>query len=402
MKNIIVFKSSEVCHNSLNWWAYLLSNSFKKLNVRCIEIELSYEEFNEKIPTILANEKIDAAIVFNSLGQECFSIGNENLWDKYNIPYFDYMVDHPMDRIEDLRKEIKPKKYNVICVDREHAEFASKYFKKIRKSYFLPLWGSGDFDSPLIEYTEFISRKYGFTITMCCTPLENMVEEISYMPSDIQNYIFEWIEVMENNIDLSPHTCLQLMLENKFGKDNVSDELFFSIADKCNIASKYFRNALREEIVTRLIKAGIKIDIFGTGWEKICDAVGNVNTKLHGEISIDKTTKIYKDTKLALNVLPRFKYGMHDRIVTAQVSGAAVYSDSNQYIRDLYESDNDKKIFLYNLKQLKDIDNLVNEVVKLTDNDEKIYEVALNGQKFARENMTWDILASKLYEIMFD
>ena len=398
MKNVILFKSNDVSHNSLNYWEELLKDSFEKLNIRCNEINLDAWELDYKVPQILLQNEIDAAFVFNSYGQEIISENGENVWDKYNVPFFNYCIDHPLEHADIFKSPNKNRNFNVICIDKGHVQFVEKYYKNVNKVFFLPLMGFSEtnFDDE-IDYDSYIAREYDFSVTMGLYPTCLLIEDIANMPKDTQEYIFEWVEFMECNLDKSPEACLLDMLENKFGKENVSDELYLMVAEKCAIAIIYFRTAIRERIIENLLKNKIEFNLFGNGWDIYKATYSSNRAIFHGEISIDKTAEVYRKTKLGLNILPLFKQGAHDRIATAQLNGAAVLSDSNKYIQEFYSSDSRPKIAFYSMNSIDNISDIVSEVMS---DKKKLFEIARNGQRIAKDYLTWDVSARKIIDFV--
>jgi hypothetical protein len=74
-----------------------------------------------------------------------------NLWETYNIPYINILMDHPFHYEKPLQNA--PATSVVLCTDRNHVRYIRRYFKNIRYTDFLPHAGVelGSRHKPLAE-----------------------------------------------------------------------------------------------------------------------------------------------------------------------------------------------------------------------------------------------------------
>ena len=74
-----------------------------------------------------------------------------NLWETYNIPYINILMDHPFHYEKPLQNA--PATSIVLCTDRNHVRYIRRYFKNIRYTDFLPHAGVelGSRHKPLAE-----------------------------------------------------------------------------------------------------------------------------------------------------------------------------------------------------------------------------------------------------------
>lgn len=59
-----------------------------------------------------------------------------NLWETYEIPYINILMDHPFHYEKPLQNA--PATSVVLCTDRNHVRYIRRYFKNIRYTDFLP------------------------------------------------------------------------------------------------------------------------------------------------------------------------------------------------------------------------------------------------------------------------
>ena len=71
-----------------------------------------------------------------SVDESAFSLPRENVWEHYQIPYLDILMDHPFHFERPLRE--MPSTAILLCVDRNHVKYIRRYYKNIRQADFLP------------------------------------------------------------------------------------------------------------------------------------------------------------------------------------------------------------------------------------------------------------------------
>ena len=85
---------------------------------------------------MLANKTQKTAVVtFNNMGYNLEENG-ENIWERYEVPYIDILMDHPF-HFERPLKEM-PATAIVLCTDRNHVKYIRRYYKNICQTDFLP------------------------------------------------------------------------------------------------------------------------------------------------------------------------------------------------------------------------------------------------------------------------
>ena len=396
MLDVLLFKRSAINHNSLNQWVERIDEQLHRFGVRTHFINLAADqaEIATNLSNILQNYKIEVALAVNSIGQHNWvnSGTGTNLWDSLGIPFINWIVDHPLEHYSDL--SCTSKNYNVICVDQNHREFVNRYFPDVKSAFFLPLGGLGDVSAAAEGYDSFSEREFDVVLTAGLMDPEEIKRNFFGMPRDFREIVLGWTDYMEQNITLSPEEALKRVLKEKYGNLEVSDELYFNLAKIGNQTVFYIRTWIRKKIVKNLLDSGLTFHIFGSGWNELNSQSPNSRAILHGDIPIDETVSLMKSTKLAINIMPMFKAGTHDRIATAQINGAAVLTDTNDYIDQLYDED---EILKYSLD---DIESLPDRIRSILDDKERLYKVAVAGQKKAKETLSWNSTGEQLYEIL--
>lgn len=360
--------------------------------VHTISLMNTADEIVRKLSEVVSTVKLDAVISLNAGPELDYTASGENLWDSLQVPFFNYIVDHPLEHNLELNSSCN--NCHVICLDHHHAEFIRKYYGKVRSVSVLPLPGSGDTTVPVDELDEFCGREYDVLITMGLLDPGSIKEKYKELPGEYQPFAYDWTDYMEKHLDVSPELALREMLDQKYGKDSIPDNLYYMISAVGTITIPYIRTWVRKRIGEELIRSGIKIHLCGTGWESILEKYPDNQVVLHGDVPMVDTPELYRKTKLAINVLPMFKNGTHDRIATAQINGATVLTDGNEFLRSLYKPG---EIEYYDLAKPGSV---ADKIRKLLDEPQNLYETAIKGQAMAREKLSGEAAGENLIKII--
>lgn len=161
----------------------------------------------------------------------------------------------------------------------------------------------------------------------------------------------------------------------------------------------YTRGKERVELI-RAIK-DFPIDVYGEtsqemdvnkrGWEYYLRDCKNV--RLHPSVPFAESLKLLKRSKIALNSMPFFKRGTHERVFTALGSGALPITAENAYWNDHFTNGED--IALYRPGQWKQAEEIVHRY--LTDETSR-QEVVAKGAAKVKQKYTWDQRVDQILE----
>ena len=141
-------------------------------------------------------------------------------------------------------------------------------------------------------------------------------------------------------------------------------------------AVSYFR----EMAVRVLVEHGIKVHVLGLGWEQCDWAMQNENFVHLGKVDAKDVLPYMCKSKIVLNTMTWFKDGAHDRVFNGMLCGAAVVSDTSQYLEEQFV--NHKEIEMFSLHQLMELPSMVEDLLQ---QDERRWAMAEAGQKKAME-----------------
>ncbi len=395
---ILLIKRENVCYSSLSCFLEELKRGFESNGASADILDVSLDPLmqpdREKLSNIM-QVGYDAVLTFNAVGQQNYMLDDRNFWDETGIPFFNYIVDHPLQHNKALSEH--GENYHVICVDRSHAEYISKYYPNIKnKAYFVPVGGMENSESKKQDrsVSDFADRSINVLFTGTYLPLNSLEEKINEYPQTVRKLIVRHIEYMLAHRMMTIEEGLINVLRD-YGIDtetvNIGDYLFAT-----RPTEGYVRAYIREEIVRYLIASGLKIEIYGNGWEMFEDDMKN--TVCHKGVPYTKTVDLYADSKLILDQSSQFLYGMHDRIPTAMLAGTAVLTDRNEYLESFFtEGLMAGELVMYDVSKPQEIPGIV---YNMLEDDNRLFEMTKRAAAKAHSTMTWDCRAREILDII--
>lgn len=418
-KHIIILKKGNVCYGSTSYFAERINEEFKKTGISSEIVDINSKEDAERFAQ--KYERIKEVTDIIDFNTDVFSyIFSENYYDNYNaeddvagtecaggsvkydrenyifdikndssggdyVKLWHIILDHPLYHNSVLKQPLK--NMRVVCLDETHAEYIRKYYSHIKEVIVMPL--PADTAKNLVPYNER-SRNVLFTGTY--TSSEDIVALAMRSGGDsveIKNFqtmhkepAQEFINSMQifNKMAgyLLENPCETIEKAYTFALGDITDETALketaaAFADGLELnflADMFIRAVIREELLMEMLRNGIDVDIFGHGWEKFVEKCENVEKSegrfkgkinICGEVDYRQLPELYADTKIALNVLPWFKAGQHDRIALAMCNGCVCVTDESIYLEKKFVDG--ENIFMYSLEDMTGAAMLVRDLL---------------------------------------
>lgn len=418
-KHIIILKKGNVCYGSTSYFAERINEEFKKTGISSEIVDINSKEDAERF--VQKYERIKEVTDIIDFNTDIFSyMFSQNYYDNYNadndvagtecaggsvkydrenyifdikndssggdyVKLWHIILDHPLYHNSVLRQPLK--NIRVVCLDETHAEYIRKHYSHIKEVIVMPL--PADTAKKLVPYNER-SRDVLFTGTY--TSSEDIVALA--MRSGGDSVKFKNFQTMHKEPAQEFINSMQIfnkmagyLLENPcetiekaytFALGDITDEKVLretaaAFADGLELnflADMFIRAVIREELLMEMLRNGIDVDIFGHGWEKFVEKCGNVEKSegifkgkinICGEVDYRQLPELYADTKIALNVLPWFKAGQHDRIALAMCNGCVCVTDESTYLEKKFVDG--ENIFMYSLEDMTGAAMLVRDLL---------------------------------------
>lgn len=345
----------------------------------------------------------------------------EWLWDVYHAPCLNIVVDHPYYYHRFL--EQVPKDYLHFSIDRKHDAYMATYFPQIRRGPFLPLAGT---QVDPLEFVHAADLAEGYReipagmdertyLKSLLTPEGNL--KIQARPIDIvftgnysnphkfDRYIYRndgefaefYLKVIEDLLSDSTQTVEEVMirhLEEEAPGTETSEIL--KVLGASIFIDLYVRSVLRGRAVQELVDAGLKVAVFGGGWDELeCKHPENL---IDGKgVDSLKCLQMIQLAKCSLNVMPWFKDGAHDRVFNTMLNGALLITDSSIYLKELLHENEDCVFY-----DLQTIDQMPDKVRDFLAHPEKITQATAQAYHIAAKDHTWAKRADVLAQVLRD
>lgn len=295
------------------------------------------------------------------------------IWEQFQIPMYNILVDHPLYYHKHLSEPIK--NYHYIGIDKKHIQYVENYYPNVNICGFLPLAGmkmSGE---------EKKERKIPVLFTGNYQVPEKFNPYIKRIDEEYAQFYYKIIDRVlaqsEKTLEEVARTCC---LEEMGA---ISDADFAEVLAHMNFIDLYVRNVRRGNVVRTLVDAGIPVEVVGNGWEKL-ECRHPEFLKVHSQTDTETCLELMQQTKISLNVMPEFKDGAHDRIFSSILNGAVSVSDDSIYLREILPEGTG--ICYYDRNHLEELPELVK---RLLESPKERAEIVLRGQKEVEKKHTW-------------
>lgn len=363
-------RTSDACYGTMPYFKQKIMEALRYWGMDAVEVD--FTQLNG-----LADARIDALIMMNSvLPSEKLADGTY-LLDHFPYPVFEILVDPPYYHSKVM--ENHSHNLHVILLDQGHVDYCMRYypdFKSVNMSYLI---------GPVHEAIPYEEREIKVLFTGGC-PDED-VERQRVVREYGDPWMVELFELLvERGISHPDNTTeenLKFFLRDK-GLD-ATDQVIRTLMSTIGIRVEYYlRGYYRRKIVCGLVEAGIPVSVAGLCWEH-CFPTVPANLSLLGAVDFSETALLTANAQISLNVMPLFKAGMHDRVLTAMHCGTVCVTDPSLYLEEHF-TDGENIVF-YRLDRLE---QLPEQLWGLLEDASEAKDIAMAGYEKVREEYTWE------------
>lgn len=322
-------------------------------------------------------------------GEEYFLDENDTMmWEALCIPSYNIVVDHPMYYHHFLEKV--PKNYHHISIDKNHEAYMRRFFPEIKNGPFLPLAGTKLY--PNKSNVPIAYRKYDVTMVgNYCRP-STFDKYITRIDDEYTAFYHGMIDDLLTN----PGKTVEEVAESHLLAElsEVPEEELKKTMAALTFIDLYVRYTFRGRAVQELADAGIKVHVFGDGWD-LLECRHPENLMIMNNLDSEGCLKKLCQTKISLNVMPWFKNGAHDRIFNSMLNGAVCLTDGSLYLDEILHDGKDSS--LYSLTEMERLPEIAEGL--LSDAD-RMQTIADSGYELARTGHTWAHRAMVLHNLV--
>lgn len=332
---------------------------------------------------LFREQGLDFAFTMNNRGLCWHDKDDVLLWDSWEVPCFNLLVDHPIYYFDSLDE--CPAYGIVLCADRNHQAYVKRFYPRVHNTIFLPTAGvefhpntpKNPMSERSIDVLLIGSLKY---INISGNSFDDLdLQMIAYL-----------LEHSEQTYEQALETCLQ---ENSV---SLPDSELKEVMQNHRYVDIYISAFYRMEIIRQLVDAGITVTVYGNGWEAV-DYYDNPHFICHsGDIPFEEGLALMEDSKIVLNQMSWFKDGATERIFNAMLQGAVSLTDDSIYLREVLTDGED--VVFYSLKELAQLSAIVGDLLQ---NPDKMQRIADHGYQTALAGHTWEHRAGQLLEAIY-
>lgn len=375
---------------TLEFFSAEMGKSFEKMG-----LQVFYYDLDEGEKSFLKLKRFTEkggcfAIGFNFNGirgeEELYDEKGDLFWKVKEIPFVNIMVDHPFyyaESLEKVRAELGWNLYYQISIDLDHEKYMRRFYPEISKICFMPLAGTG------LEYPFSKKREYDVVMTGNYVPPESFSKYIERINDE---YTLFYREIIKYLID-HPKTTMESAFEKFLLREipELTDVELVKCMENMIFIDLYVRFYYRGEVVKRLVENGISVHVYGSGWDSL-DVKDKKLLHIEGATDSKGCLIALSKAKIALNVMPWFKEGTHDRVFNGMLNGALVLTDESGYLcRELSKGE----VVFYSLENLEE---LPQKAKGLLGNIEERSCMREHAYHFAKKNHTWGNRAEFIYK----
>ncbi|MGN0161801.1 MAG: glycosyltransferase [Lachnospiraceae bacterium] len=298
----------------------------------------------------------------------------KDYFKQINTPKYNFWFDNPM-FFDDMFKDLDDN-YYFLCQDGEYAKYITRYFGVKNSLHFPP--AGVDIGMAVNQ-----DRPYDIVFIGAC----NRVDE-SKLQDPFHRMYYEY---MLDHPHLTFEQGLLALLQEKNIKLSQEDflKLLWSLQNVCRNVVCYYRT----RVVEVLLRAGIKVDVFGKTWD-FYEGDCKDNLIRHDAVTVEQSLEIWGRAKIGLNVMTWHKDGMTERIANICLSGAVCLTDGTDYLKTHF-SDN-KDMVMFDLERLEE---LPQKVCSLLASEEFRRGIAQKAYAKASTEHIWDERAKEILRL---
>ncbi len=369
MGHFLICKIKSVCYDSTFYLADLYGRTLADMGN-------TVEFFNTDKEPVTALERyegrhFDAILDFNSLLPNLDTDEGDLFLNRIDAPFYNYILDHPLYHHKQLRAPLD--RYHVICLDDDHADYIRRYYPHIRSVSPLPLCGlpiledskdykiSNLFINTKIEHVPQkvtsrldIPKAHDIVFTGTYSDANDLYQKIKSFDRPFSDEMLMLADILISNPDLTQEEAL-LLLAKRTGFDekqiHVPERLYtFFLVDM------YIKAYFRERVLEAVLKTGRTLTVYGGMWE-LWQTKHKDRLDIHDLVPFKDSPKVLSAGRISVNVMPWFKSGIHDRVLTAMRSGTLSFTDNSKMLARTFCDGT--QLLTYDLNRLDEIPNLL-------------------------------------------
>lgn len=385
-KSIVLFKTE---FETLNLFSNELKKGFEKIGYEIFEFDVT-NTVNSlgNLYEYIKNHNVIAMVGFNNKTMIARTPSGINLWEQLGILCINILVDHPYWYDDILTK--MPSYSAVLCIDRNHMKYVSRFYPHILMTGFLPHGGTINIESNKVDYdNKTINAIYvGSLYEEHGEKIKPNYSRYNFPAEKIVNETIEFL--LENPSETVEDRLEQMLIDNNI---KLSDEELKTFIHENVYIERKVSSFYREKLIETIAKSGVDLTIYGNGW-KNKEYVKLPNVHYEGFISPKEIITKIANSKIVINSMPWFKDGSHERIFNGIVNNAVVVTERNPYVNEILS---ENMYIPYDLN-IESISSACESIKKVIDSKELFASMTEMSYNAIKDGHTWIDRAREIHE----
>ena len=377
---ILIYKGDDVCHNVLNVFAEQFGAALAHIGKKVIYFDCGKEEIGAL--TRYMQQHFQAIIGVQSY---LFSVKMKDevhyLHEYIYGPKYNFIFDHPVWMRQHLLHRYPD--FYVLTHDENYVEFTKRYF--CREAILFPPAGM------ISEESGECQRIYDITFVGTWGNYWNEVLLIHQMERKKRFIANRFLLKMRRCPDITAEQALAEVLEERGVQ--ICDADFLDLLYELRRVIYCVMHYYRDRVLRSILESGLRLDAFGDSWES-CPLKRFPNLVCHPNVTVEESLKIWKQSKLSLNVMSWHKGGFTERMANIMLAGAVLVTDATTYLDGRY-GEEDLLPF-----RLSERDGLSERIKRLLEDDALRQKLAENGRQKTLREHTWEKRAEEFAELL--
>ena len=319
MPRIAVVYQGIFQYDAVNAFASALAEGFDALGFQTVLLDTKNDEAGSraKLGELLTRPERIAFILGPGGILADTEVGGQNLYRRFNVPYVAFLVDHPTYM---LMRLAKAQNTLITCIDRAHVEFLRQV--GLSNAAYVP------HGATLPDESRPWTDRPGHIAFAASTSDDSALHD--HVLSELEPRQREIMAQLADDPALGTLTAVEHMVRAHPNAVELgwTTGLDAGLILFLNEADRLVRRMRRNRIIRDLDTAGIAVDLYGRGWDRI----DYRNHRIHPPLEFPEMCEELQNYRLALHLNPLFSAGLHERLCAAAMAGCAVITDGNAEI----------------------------------------------------------------------
>lgn len=393
-------------YDTIDLFITAFADAFRRLGCICHVIDIrDTDSAMLRLKKLIEETGIDGVVTFNNIGYDLSFLEGKNIWEEKQIPYFNILMDHPFHYANPLVHA--PETSVVFCTDRNHTAFLKRFYPHLKRVDFMPHAGM---EADISQYAGAGTCHLCLEGNAYHPSIEERPIEVLYA-GGLSKYAAEGLvpdlgEITEFDAFALTEEVLSDLIRHPYKTTEAAiEEYLLSIGLQCEdgelnhwitelrFIDSYATSFYREQAVRCLVENGIKVTVFGGGWDR-CSWAEHPNFIYGGKILAPQVLELMNHSKIVLNTMTWYKNGIHDRIINGMLAKSLVVTDESDYLKETF-GDDGQKALVFSLPEMQKLPEMTSALLQ---KPEYMEEIAETGYRYAKKHHTFKQRAEYIYQ----